>query len=224
MNAKDKVRSIRKGQCMNREKSECEFLEGERALPLYRGQTERMLRRFFHLSLDLGRLPSVLGGQAFRAKVSSSQAHTFEDYVIFVHDIERCLEELDPSSLETIAAVVFLDQSHEEAAVSLGLSRRQVERRYGAALDRLSRKLLLTELMQPSHLTLQEPECAVCLRNPAFAVEDERVATASSGEETVASLPPKKPAASVRLRTVEQNVSRRASVVRITKPVWPERM
>ena len=158
------------GACGGRE---CEFLEGEGVLPLYRNETERTLRRYFHLSLDLGRLPSMLGGEAFRAKVSSTRPHTFEDLVIFVHDIERRLEELAPELLETIAAVVFLDQSHEEAAASLRLSRRQVERRYIVALDELSRRLLVTGLMRASHSSLQEPDCDICLRNPAFTVDSD---------------------------------------------------
>ena len=79
--------------------------------------------------------------------------------------MERCLEKLDPASLETIAALVFLDQSQEEAAKSLGLSRRQVERRYGAALDRLSYRLLTAEMLQPLPITLEQPDCLVCLRN-----------------------------------------------------------
>ncbi len=147
---------------------ECEFLEGEGVLPLYRGETERMLRRYFYLSLGLGRLPSLLGGEAFRARISSIRPHTFEDFVIFVHDMERRLEQLAPELLETIAAIVFLDQSQEEAAAALGLSRRQVARRYAAALDELSRRLLVTGLIRASHSSLQEPDCeSVCAIRPS---------------------------------------------------------
>lgn len=97
-------KTSREGACSGPRKSGCEFLDGEGALPLYRAQTERMLRRYFRLSLDIGRLPSILGGEVFRGVVSSTRMHTFEDFVIFVHDMERCMEKLDPASLETIAA------------------------------------------------------------------------------------------------------------------------
>jgi predicted DNA-binding protein (UPF0251 family) len=161
-----------------------------------------MLRRYFRLSLDLGRLPSILGGEVFRGVVSSSRMHTFEDFVIFVHDMERCMEKLDPASLETIAALVFLDQSQEEAGKSLGLSRRQVERRYSAALDRLSYRLLTAKLIQPLALTLEQPDCAVCLRSPEFSVRAEGSETEAvggrRGDSVRLQLPPKKPAASVR--------------------------
>ena len=113
--------------------------------------------------------------------VSSSRMHTFEDFVIFVHDMERCMEKLDPASLETIAALVFLDQSQEEAGKSLGLSRRQVERRYSTALDRLSYRLLMAELIQPLPLTLEQPDCVVCLRNPGFSARAEGSETEASG-------------------------------------------
>jgi hypothetical protein len=220
------------GACGGRE---CAFLDGEGVLPLYRRETERTLQRYFYLSLDLGRLPSFLGQEVFRARVSSTRAHTFEDLVIFVHDIERRLEELQPELLETIAAIVFLDQSHEEAAASLCLSRRQVERRYATALDELSRRLLVTGLLRPSHASLQERDCEVCLRNPAFTVMDSSVAAWDEGrvdgrpaEAAVASteledsgLPPKKPAASVRRVELKHNQPRWAIIARLQSQVQP---
>ena len=220
------------GACGGRQ---CEFLEGEDTLPLYRRETERLLQRYFHLSLDLGRLPSMLGGEAFRARVSSIRPHTFEDLVIFVHDIERRLEELRPELLETIAAIVFLDQSHEEASISLRVSRRQVERRYTDALDELSRRLLVTGLLSATHAGLAEPDCEVCLRNPAFIVPassnistelDEEpagklwveAARRIEAEPPQAELPPKKPAASVRRVDLEyrREEARRAIVARLS--------
>ena len=41
---------------------------------------------------------------------------TFEDTVIFVHDVENSLEKLDHFSQQLIARVVLLDYSHDEAA------------------------------------------------------------------------------------------------------------
>ena len=57
----------------------------------YRGRTTALLRRYFRMSLDVGRLPSVLGREFFRARVTSYHVHSFEDVVILVHDVERCL-------------------------------------------------------------------------------------------------------------------------------------
>ena len=84
---------------------------------------------------------------------------------------------------------------------SLGLSRRQVERRYGAALDRLSYRLLTAEMLQPLPITLEQPDCLVCLRNaelsaPAGVGETEAIRCGEQARRLP--LPPKKPAASVR--------------------------
>jgi len=221
--------------CSGPKKSGCEFLDGQGALPFYRAQTERMLRRYFRLSLDLGRLPSILGGEVFRGVVSSTRMHTFEDFVIYVHDMESCLEKLDPASLETIAALVFLDQSQEEAGKSLGLSRRQVERRYGTALDRLSYRLLLAELMQPLPLTLEQPDCLVCLRSPQLAaraqgfgqpIDSELAGEPGERREPLRlPLPPKKPAVSV--KTAGLNIRHRAvgqaAVIPLERNLWPGR-
>jgi predicted DNA-binding protein (UPF0251 family) len=183
-----------------------------------------MLRRYFRLSLDLGRLPSILGGEVFRGVVSSSRMHTFEDFVIFVHDMERCMEKLDPASLETIAALVFLDQSQEEAGKSLGLSRRQVERRYSTALDRLSYRLLIAKLIQPLPLTLEQPDCMVCLRNTEFSARAEGFET--HGDSVRLQLPPKKPAASVRTVVLDtgQKAVGRVGVVQMQSTMWRNRI
>ena len=230
MRATQNDRPGRDGSCNGPRESGCEFLAEEGVLPLYRAQTERMLRRYFRLSLDLGRLPSILGGEVFRGIVSSSRPHTFEDFVIFVHDIERCMEKLDPASLETIAALVFLDQSQEEAGRSLGLSRRQVERRYSAALDRLSYRLLTAKLIQPLPLTLEQPDCAVCLRNPEFSARAEgseaEAAGGRRGGLVRLQLPPKKPAASVRTAVLDagEKAVARAGVVRMESHMWRNRI
>src|SRR5579864_1098219 len=58
----------------------------ERERRTYRGRTVAMLRRYMRYSIETGRLPSLLGREFFRAKVTSYTVVTFEDRVIFVHD------------------------------------------------------------------------------------------------------------------------------------------
>ena len=70
---------------------------------MYRGRTIGLLRRYLILSIETGRLPSLLGREFFRTRVSSYNAATFEDVVIFVHDVERSLERLDKFEQEMIA-------------------------------------------------------------------------------------------------------------------------
>lgn len=57
-------------------------------LCLYRARTMAMLKAYFRFSIEVGRLPSILGREFFRAKVTSYRMASFEDAVIFVHDVE----------------------------------------------------------------------------------------------------------------------------------------
>ena len=86
--------------------------EGERRT--YRGRTVAMLRRYMRYSIETGRLPSLLGREFFRAKVTAYTVVTFEDRVIFVHDMEKCLEKLDEFSRQLIARHIL--QEHDQAA------------------------------------------------------------------------------------------------------------
>ena len=115
---------------------------------LYRERTTSMLRKYCRLSLELGRVPSVLGGEFFRARVTSYRMHNFEDLVIFCHDVDRCLEKLDTESKALIAKIAMQEYTQEEAARILGYNPRTVARRYPEALDRLSSILLDAELLR----------------------------------------------------------------------------
>jgi hypothetical protein len=117
-------------------------------LYLYREHTVALLRRYFRLSVELGRLPSLLGREFFRARVSSYRLSTFEDGVIFVHDVERCLEKLDPMGRQLMARIVFQEYTADETAAMLQCTRRTIVRRYADALDRLSEIFLGTGLLR----------------------------------------------------------------------------
>jgi ECF sigma factor len=107
-----------------------------------------------HASVEVGRLPSVLGREFFRTRVTSYHVSTFEDTVIFVHDVEQTLGRLDPFSQKLIAKIVLQEYTQDEAAALLGCWRRTVGRRYSEALDRLSEMFLEGGLQRP----LQEPK------------------------------------------------------------------
>lgn len=115
---------------------ECEELDP--VLSLYRRDTVKILRKYFRLSVELGRLPTVLGREFFRARVTSYKLHTFEDAVIFAHDVERCLALLDDFSQQVLARVILQEYEQEEAAELLGCGLRTVERRLPEALDQLT--------------------------------------------------------------------------------------
>lgn len=114
----------------------------------YRPYTRALLRRYFRIAVDIGRLPSILGGLRYRAKVSNYPLHTFEDAVIFVHDIERVFDRMERRHLEMIAGVSLLEYSIPEAAMRIGVTVQRAERRYNAAIDSLSAILLETGLLR----------------------------------------------------------------------------
>jgi hypothetical protein len=116
---------------------------------LYRKRTMSMLRRYMRYSVETGRLPSIVGREMFRSRVTQYTVTTFEDRVIFVRDVERCLERLNKFDQKIIARVVLEDYSHERAAVILGLTRPTLQRRLFEVVDELSESFLRDGLLVP---------------------------------------------------------------------------
>jgi len=119
------------------------------SLWLYRDRTVALLRRYLRLSLQVGRLPSLLGREAIRAHVTCYRAATFEDAVIFVHDIERCLEGLPPFDKSLIALIVLQEHTQLEAAQILHCGQRTVARNFPEVLDRVSEVFLGRGILSP---------------------------------------------------------------------------
>ena len=120
----------------------------ERTRRTYRGRTVAMLRRYMRYSIETGRLPSLLGREFFRAKVTSYTVATFEDRVIFVHDMEKCLARLDDFSQQLIARHIL--QEHDQAATAklLHCTERTVRTYMPVVLDLLVEILLDVGLMK----------------------------------------------------------------------------
>jgi DNA-directed RNA polymerase specialized sigma24 family protein len=114
---------------------------------LYRERTIGMLRRYLRISIEVGRLPSLLGREFFRTRVTTYRVSTFEDAVIFVHDVERTLEKLDDFERKLIGRIVLQEYTQDEAARLLRCTRRTVGRRFPEALDRLSESFLAGGLL-----------------------------------------------------------------------------
>jgi RNA polymerase sigma factor (sigma-70 family) len=117
------------------------------SVAFYRRHTERMLRRYLYASMQVGRSPSILGDPVGRGWVSSRPVKTFEDAVIFVLDIERCLDRLDSLDRDMLSRVVLQEYTQAEAAQLLGMSPRTISNRFPKALDQLTEKLLETGLL-----------------------------------------------------------------------------
>ncbi|MGC1421139.1 MAG: sigma-70 region 4 domain-containing protein [Terracidiphilus sp.] len=117
------------------------------SVAFYRKHTEKMLRRYLYASMLVGRAPAILGEPVGRGWVSSRKVKTFEDAVIFVLDIERCLKKLTPVDQAILSRVVLQEYTHAETAGLLGVSVRAISYKYKKALDSLTELLLQSELL-----------------------------------------------------------------------------
>ena len=119
-------------------------------LAFYRKYTEGMLRRYVRLSMEAGRVPSLIGQEMFRGKVTNYAINSFEDVVIFVHDVEKCMARLDTEQQLLIRRIALQEFTQGETAALTGLSIRTVNRRYSEALDRLTGIFLKAKLLHPA--------------------------------------------------------------------------
>jgi hypothetical protein len=125
---------------------------------IYRARTVTMLRRYLKYSIETGRLPSLLGKEFFYSKVTAYTMVTFEDRVIFVHDMERSLERLDEFSRQLIARHILQEHDLEETARLLHCTERTVRRLTPFVLDQLSEILLEKGLME-RNFPIRENTC-----------------------------------------------------------------
>lgn len=116
-------------------------------LSIYRKHTIALLRRYLRLSIEVGRLPSLIGRECFRSHTSYVRPHTFEDAVHFVIDVEHCLEQLDLFSQQLIVRVVLQEYSWDETAQLLRVCRRTVANSLPGAIDQLTHVLIAKKLL-----------------------------------------------------------------------------
>jgi predicted DNA-binding protein (UPF0251 family) len=133
-------RAAAEGQPGSRPKVEVAF---------YRKYSQAMLRRYLRMSMEAGRVPSLLGREMFRGNVTSYRVHSFEDVVVFCLDVERCLARLNPEEKDLIRRVALQEYTQAEAAAVLGMGVRCVAKQYAAALDRLTWMFLEARMLEP---------------------------------------------------------------------------
>ena len=121
------------------------------SLAFYRKHTEKMLRRYLYASMQVGRAPSILGDPVGRGWVSSRPVRTFEDAVIFVLDVEKCLNQQGPLDRKMLSRIVLQEYTQAETATLLGMSVRTVCYRFPQAVDRLTEKLLQAGILVLPH-------------------------------------------------------------------------
>jgi DNA-directed RNA polymerase specialized sigma24 family protein len=120
-------------------------------LAFYRRHTENLLRRYLYASMQVGRAPSLLSDPVARGWASSRRIRTFEDAVIFVLDIEKCIAQLGSLDRAMLSRIVLQEYTQAETAVLLGMSIRAISYKYPLAVDRLTEKLLAASLLILPH-------------------------------------------------------------------------
>jgi predicted DNA-binding protein (UPF0251 family) len=115
----------------------------------YRKYTEAMLQRYLKLSLEAGRVPSLMGRELFRGDVTHCAVHGFDDVVIFVHDVGKCLGRLSPGQRYLVRRIALQGYNQSETAAMIGVSLRTVHSRYVEAIDQLTTMLIEGKLLQP---------------------------------------------------------------------------
>jgi len=121
-------------------------------LAAYRPRTIAMVRRYGRAAIELGRLPSLLGREFFRAKVTSYTVHTFEDAIIFAFDMERSLEGLAPLERSLLGRLIIQEYTQDDLALRMHVDRGNLNRKFMDSVDHLTEIMLANGLLNPSIL------------------------------------------------------------------------
>jgi hypothetical protein len=144
----------------------------------YRGQTLAIIRHFFEISSQLGRLPSILGREFFRGKVSHHVIPSFEDQALFAHDVQQSLMKLEEEDMVVLTLVGLYDLDHDQVAGILHRSSGCISQRYAEALARLTQVFLDTGVLRRDR-------------------PDRRQSQMKGRQLPASAIPPKKPCGSV---------------------------
>ena len=152
MNSAARIRRSPKIECIGRKKrTETEHWESERTdLQFFRSQTIGIVRHFFEIASQIGRMPSILGREFFRARVSHHAIPSFEEQAVFVHDVERALSKLNETDAEVLALVGLFQFTLDDVATILGRSPSGVAKRYHKSIDHLAEIFLESRLLRES--------------------------------------------------------------------------
>ena len=91
-----------------------------------------------------------MGRELFRGNLMSHQLTGFDDAVIFVHDVGRCLEQLEPGRRHLVRRIAIEGYTQQETSAMLGIALRTVERRYAQAMDTLTKLLIERKMLTPA--------------------------------------------------------------------------
>jgi hypothetical protein len=124
----------------------------------YRKHTERILRRYLVASMLMSRRPTVFTEPVLRGWASHRVVETFEDCIIFVLDMEKCLDRLSAVDRVLLDRIVLQEYTEAETSLLVNRSERNVRTRFRAALDHLTEILVDTGIMRLPYGGAPSPE------------------------------------------------------------------
>jgi DNA-directed RNA polymerase specialized sigma24 family protein len=117
-----------------------------------RSYTRTLIRRYLYARYQAARVYSSMG-RRLGGRASCRPIRTFEDALVFVIDMDRCLDSLNSLDRDLVRRVLIQDYTEAEAAVLFGMSARSVAYKLPAAIDRLTQRLIHSGLLiVPEHL------------------------------------------------------------------------
>lgn len=144
----------------------------------FRGQSLALIRHFFEISSQVGRVSSLLGREFFRSRVSHHAIPSFEEQAIFVRDVELCLAKLTAQHTEVLTLLGLYDYSCDEVSQMFQCSRTLVRQWFNEALDALSEVFLKAGLLRENHPDRRQRQ-VTRRKQPAEVVECRRKPPAS---------------------------------------------
>jgi hypothetical protein len=129
-------------------KAEEEWESEREDLLFFRSQTIAIVRHFFEIASQIGRMPSIMGREFFRAKVSHHAIPSFEEQAIFVHDVERALNRLEGDAGDMVALVGLFHFTLADVAAMRGRSVTWAGVHYRSAVDQLAEIFLEIGLLR----------------------------------------------------------------------------
>src|ERR1700722_5259436 len=148
------------------------FCETEIDLWPYRRRTTALLRRYGRCSVEVGRVPSLLGREFFRSRVTSYTMRNFEDVVIFVTDMEQAIDKLNLIDKKLLAMNVLEEYTQDEMARILSCNPKTIRRQLQDPLVQLSRILLAGGLLDELPMATKGEKSCQEGKNWNFDVSD----------------------------------------------------
>ena len=119
-------------------------------------RTMALLHRYFRMSLLVGRMPSLLGRDVFPSRMQGRTPQAFENTVVFVCDVDRCLEGLELLEQRLVAYCILEDHTEWDAARQFHRTQSDISRRLHHTLDLLHDTFCRLGLLKPLEAELLE--------------------------------------------------------------------